>query len=294
MGAPKIPEQLLGRPFTLAQARAAGLTGRALQGGQWRRVLRGVWAHVDVSDSRELRLAAVLLVLPPDAVARELTAAWLYGADVRRADDLDVHIYVPAGRRMRSRDGLVVSVAQLSDADIFVYRGLRVTSGVRTVFDCLRLADETEALVAADALLHLQCTRLDDVTDYISRTHRVRNSQLALTRLRLAEPKTESPMETRLRLLLLRAGLPPPQAQWVVRENGRFVARLDFAWPSVCVAIEYDGAEHWGQRRHDDRRRAAARALGWHIDVVSAEDYYRTPDEIVDMVRRALAGRGLR
>lgn len=250
--------------------------------------------HVAVPDSRELRVAASRLVLPTDAVVRELSAAWLHGADVRREHDLDVQVYVPPGVRVRSRSGLAVKVAQLSAADVLVYRGLKVTSGVRTVFDCLRLSNETEAVVAADALLHLRRSNPDEVADYIRCTHRVRGSRLAAARLQLTEPKTESPMETRLRLLLRRAGLPVPDAQWVVRDRGRFVARLDFAWPAAGVAIEYDGAEHWGQRRHDDRRRAAARALGWHIDVVSAEDYYRSPDEIVDMVRRALTGRGLR
>lgn len=289
-----VPDQLRWRPFTLTQARAAGLSARALQGSQWRRLLRGVWAHVDVPHSRELLLAAFRLVLPADAVICGLSAAWLYGADIRRPDDLDLHVYLPLGARIRSRDGLVVKEARLTELDVFVYRGLKVTSGVRTIFDCLRLPSETEAVVAADALLHLRCAPVGSVADYIACTHRVRGSRLALARLQLTEPKIESPMESRLRLLLRRAGLPLPEAQWVVRDGDRFVARLDFAWPSVCVAIEYDGADHWGQRRQDDRRRAAARGLGWHVDVVSAEDYYATPEDIVAMVRRALAGRGLR
>jgi hypothetical protein len=108
----------------------------------------------------------------------------------------------------------------------------------------------------------------------------------------LIEPASESPMETRLRLLMLDAGLPRPIAQHVVHDSsGRFVARLDLAYPAKQLAIEYDGALHWDQRRADDRRRDALRALGWTVLVVSSEDYYRTPDALIAKIRRALAPR---
>lgn len=227
-----MPAQLRSGPFTLAQAEAAGLTRNALRGKQWRRLLRGVWASADLPDTRELRLAALRLVLPPKAVLRGLTAAWLYGADVRRTDDLDVHVYVPPPRQVRGRDGLVVLETTLCAEDVWWVGDMLVTSPTRTVFDCLRQLPEIEAIVVADALTHLRRTSLDEVAGYISEQRGVRNCRLAAQRLELVEPKTESPMKTRLRLLLLRAGLPCPQPQWEVHDAaGRFVARLDFAWP---------------------------------------------------------------
>jgi len=290
---PTVPEQLRQLPFTLAQARSAGLTRGALRSPWWRRLFRGVWVHADVPESLELRLSALRLVLPADAVVCGPTAAWLYGADIRRDGDLDVHVYVPPGTRIRSRAGLLVSQAQLADADVWVTRQVTVTSAVRTVFDCLRLRDEDDAIVAADALTHLRCTTVDAVAAYIASRPSLRHCRTAKERLALVEPKTESPMETRLRLLLLRAGLPRPQPQWEVFRGRTFVARLDFAWPAVQVAVEYDGADHWARRREDDRRRAAARELEWHVDVVSSDDYYQTPDDVVAMVTRALQRRGL-
>lgn len=289
-----VPDDLRDRPFTTAQARAAGVSATALSGPSWRRVLRGVWAHVDLPDTRETRLAAVRLVLPPRAVLRTLTAAWLYGADVRHRDDLAVHAFLPRDGRIRSRDGLDVSETTVAATDVVQLDGIALTSPTKTAADCLRQLRETESIVVTDALTHLGLTTVDEIRGYLAALHRVRNCRLAERRLALVEPATESPMETRLRLLLMRAGLPRPTPQWVLRTpGGAFVARLDFAWPDARVAIEYDGADHWQQRRHDDRRRAQARTLGWHVDVVSADDYWGAPAEVVAMVRSALAARGI-
>ncbi len=62
--------------------------------------------------------------------------------------------------------------------------------------------------------------------------------------MRLADGLAESPQETRLRLRLHRSGLPPPVAQYEVRCDGRFVARVDLAWPEQRLALECDGAWH--------------------------------------------------
>src|SRR4051794_17199372 len=69
----RVPAELCAGPFTTAQARAAGLTHSALRSSEWRQVLRGVWVHSGVEETREVRFAAVKLVLPPRAVA------WAYG-----------------------------------------------------------------------------------------------------------------------------------------------------------------------------------------------------------------------
>ena len=62
MRPPLVPAELRAGPFTTAQALAAGLTHSALRHSEWRQVLRGVWAHVTVEDTREFRFAAARLV----------------------------------------------------------------------------------------------------------------------------------------------------------------------------------------------------------------------------------------
>jgi very-short-patch-repair endonuclease len=285
-----VPAELRARPFTTAQARAAGLTHSALRGPEWRQVLRGVWAHVSVEDTREFRFAAVRLILPPRAVVCGLTAAWLYGADVRRTDDLNVHVSFPKSGRVRPRSGVVVSQETLEPADIRVADGIRITTPVRTVFDCLRFLRGEDGVVVADALTHLKCTTVDAVRTYFASHRGLRNLRIGGVLVDMIEPKSESPMETRLRLRLVAVGLPRPEAQWVVRNAaGRFVARLDLAYPEQRVAVEYDGAWHWQQRRRDDRRRDAARKLGWTVIVVSADDLFGAPGQVFADVRHALA-----
>jgi very-short-patch-repair endonuclease len=57
------------------------------------------------------------------------------------------------------------------------------------------------------------------------------------------------------------------------------------------LIVEYDGAFHWEQRREDDRRREAMRALGWEVIVLSSEDYYKRRDQMLARVREALIRR---
>lgn len=276
-------------PFTTAQARARGLSDTVLQGAGWRQLLRGVWVAADATDSRELRLAAARLLLPPRAVLCGPTAAWIYGADVCTRDHCDIYVSCPKGARIRSRAGMVVSQESLAPADIWSFGPTSITSPVRTTFDCLRLCRGADRLVVADAMTHLGHVDLAELRRYFAGQRRLRNLRIAESLLDYVEPLTESPMESRTRWALLSAGLPRPVAQFELRDSrGEFVARLDLAYPERRVAVEYDGAWHWKRRREDDRRRDAVRALGWTVLVYSAADIYGQPDRVADDVSRAL------
>jgi very-short-patch-repair endonuclease len=289
-----VPVELTGRPFTTAQAAALGVSKHALQSAPWRRIFRDVWAHRDLADDRLTRLAAARLVLPPHAVLCGLTAAWVHGVDVRRADDLDVHVGFPKGRRLRPRDGLVVCQETLDPTDWSEIDGVRVTTPVRTTFDCMRWLRGAEPLVVADAMTHAGLVDLDELRRYFAGKRRLRNLRVAELLLDEVEPLTESPMETRLRVLLVRGGLRRPTAQHnVLGADGRFIGRADLAYPERRLAIEYDGAWHWKQRRDDERRRTGMRIAGWEVLVFDADDVYGDPDGVIRTVRAALRSRPL-
>jgi very-short-patch-repair endonuclease len=211
----------------------------------------------------------------------------IHGADVRRLDDFDVHVGFAKGQRIRKRPGLAVCQETLDPSDITRVDGVRITTPLRTAFDCLRLLRGAERLVVADALTHLGLVDVDELRRYFASKRRLRNLRVGEGLLDLIEPATESPMETRLRVVLIDGGLPRPKPQHVVRTpSGAFVGRLDFAYPEVELAIEYDGADHWKQRREDDRRRTAVRELGWEVLVYSADDVYKTPIDTAREVAR--------
>jgi very-short-patch-repair endonuclease len=108
----------------------------------------------------------------------------------------------------------------------------------------------------------------------------------------LFDPGAQSPKESWLRLVLIRAGLPRPQTQIpVLNEFDDAIGYLDMGWEDVKVAVEYDGEQHRRDRRQytwDVRRLEMLERLGWIVIRVVAGD---RPAEIVGRVRSALARR---
>ncbi|HVW81315.1 MAG TPA: 16S rRNA (uracil(1498)-N(3))-methyltransferase [Mycobacteriales bacterium] len=134
-------------------------------------------------------------------------------------------------------------VALHADEVMTVGRWL-VTTPVRTVFDCARWLSFDDGLVAVDAAAHAGLITIEELSAFVDSKRRARGLAQVRQILLLADPFAESPMETRLRLLLVRNGLPRPVSQFEVRRlDGRFVARLDLAYPDHLVAVEYDGSQ---------------------------------------------------
>jgi hypothetical protein len=68
--------------------------------------------------------------------------------------------------------------------------------------------------------------------------------------LELVDGGAESPQESRLRLMLVRGGLPMPQTQIVFSDDlGNARIRVDMGWPEWKVGVEYDGEQHWTDAR---------------------------------------------
>ncbi|HVV75189.1 MAG TPA: DUF559 domain-containing protein [Mycobacteriales bacterium] len=289
-----VPVELTTGPFTTAQAAAAGVTRSALRSEPWRGVFRDVWIHASVELTRPVRLDAVRLVLGRWAFVCGHTAAWLHGIDAwDRKSDL-VWVGCPTGRRLRTRMGCYTREITVADSDLTLCDGVLVTTPVRTAYDCARWLSPVERVVVADALALEGLITADDLAAYRTLHPGIRHVRRVDEVLGALDPLSESPMETRVRMLLVQAGLPRPTSQHVIRDaNGAFVARVDLAYLGARLVIEYDGAFHWEQRREDDRRRDAIRTLGWQVLVVSADDYFKTPQQLIRSVRAALDPRDL-
>lgn len=146
-----------------------------------------------------------------------------------------------------------------------------------------------EAVVVLDMALKRRLvanTELSDWTRAHSGYHGIRQLRRALD---LAEPATESPMETRLRLLLVLSGLPRPQVQASLFDNdGGFIARADLYYASRCLAVEYDGINHRSNLAADNRRQNRLLEAGYRLLRFTAGDILRTPAAVVGQVERAL------
>ena len=99
-------------------------------------------------------------------------------------------------------------------------------------------------------------------------------------------------METRLRMLIVLAGIPEPEVNREIRGvGGRGVRRYDLSWPGVRMIVEYDGRHHVEvieQWEADLERREAIDDDEWRILVFVAKDIFRRPDRTLDRLARVL------
>lgn len=114
----------------------------------------------------------------------------------------------------------------------------------------------------------------------------------------LVRAGVDSPMESRLRMLLVLAGLPEPVVNHIeYDEHGRWVRRYDLSFPEQRLAVESDGRQHAESQRQWERdveRREELDHDGWRIVVVLARGIYREPERTLDRVVAAMRAAGVR
>lgn len=270
-------------PFTLREAASAGISRGELRAlvrvGRVRRVLRGVYVDQVVADGTELRARSLAKVIPPDTVVCLRTAAWLWGVDVLA---MGAHLVVPpidlmgpAGSSAPRRHAVCGSTGPLTDADVVVLFGVRVTELIRTAADLARLLARPDALASLDALFRTTELQREAVEDALDAFRGYRGVVQARELVGLADARAESPMESRTRLRAIDAGFPPFEPQVKVFDAaGGFVARLDLGRRIERKGVEYDGdAAHSSaaDQAHDRRRRRRVEDCGWDLAVVTGE-----------------------
>jgi very-short-patch-repair endonuclease len=287
--APRRPAELIARVFRGSDAIARGLVTRdALRSRCWRRLFRDVYADADLPDSVDLRIDGAALLLPPSAVFSGRTAVHLWGVRGLAEATTPVEVTVPPSDRFGPVAGVRVRQSQLRPSEVTARRGHRCTSELRTALDVARLEPLPESVTVLDALLARCIVSEDQLREGAAGLSAGRGVRSARQAVALADERAESPPESRLRVLLTLAGL-PPVPQFSVRRDGVFLARVDLAYPDRRVAVEYDGAWHGqpGELGRDRRRLNALVAAGWRVLHVTAADMHR-PDEVVARVRSLL------
>jgi hypothetical protein len=285
---PLVPATLASGPFTVADARAAGLARWHLEGASWKRIGPATYQRADLFASPDAVLAATRLRLPPGSAFSGRTAAWLHGLDVEPCRPIEAT--VPAKSGVSARSGVALRRASLGRGDVVVLRGLPATSLLRTLADISLRQSLVEAVVVADMALHARLLVLRDLERWAN-DHKGRQGVAPLRRLiGLAEPLAESPMETRLRLLLVLASLPRPQAQVPLSDaNGRFLGRADLFYPKARLAIEFDGGHHRHRLVEDNRRQNLLLNAGYALLRFTGADILGQPDLVVAQVGAALS-----
>jgi predicted transcriptional regulator of viral defense system len=253
-------------------------TGR-LASGRWEQVHERVYRIVGNPLTWRGRLLAACWAGGTRAVASHRSAAELWQLPGR--DDKFSEITCPRWRRARHDDLLVHESLILDDIDTTVRERIPVTTVARTLFDLAGVVGPTTVDIAVATALRRQLTTLIELEEVFARlASRGRAGTMqfrAVLELHRATPaQTESEAEHLILRLITKHGLPAPVPQYEIRRPDRsLVARVDFAYPDLKVAIEYDSyAHHLGTDAHDrdGARRNAILKVDWYPITATAAD----------------------
>jgi Protein of unknown function (DUF559) len=280
-------------PFLGRQAVRRGQLSAYQLREQFRPVYRNVYVSKHATLTALTRARAAWLWSGGHATLTGLSAAAVLGTKWLSAGK-------PAEMSRSNRHappGIIVHSYDLHGAEECTVNGIRITSPERTAFDIGRTLSPSQAVPILDALANATKLKIGDVLALADIKHGVRNVRRLRSTLALVDGGAESPQESRVRLLLVAAGLPPPETQIEFSDEfGLVRIRVDMGWREWRVAVEYDGVQHWSdryQRSWDIDRIAMLEAMGWVVVRVSAEMLSR-PNVVVERIRRKLQAAGCR
>ncbi len=287
----------LPEPFRVVQppggprALPEGITEWDLRSPRYRRLFSGVYVSARATITPRLLAMAALLLASSGSVASHHTAARIWGGIV--PDDGHVHLTC-RGHRVQVR-GIRAHRTRLGQ-DVTTFRGTPVTVPSQTFLD---LSDElglVDLVVLGDSLVKAGRVTpqvlIAAAADYRGRSRRVARRAASLVRR-----DVDSPMESRLRMLIVLAGLPEPKVNYrILGANGVVIWRFDLSYPKVRLIIEYDGRQHaeseqqWGW---DLGRREWIDDNDWRLLVVVARDIYNQPARTLQRITTVMRERGL-
>jgi hypothetical protein len=219
-------------------------------------------------------LWVAVLAGPPRTVVSHTSAAAVRGLVPPPPQP---HVTVPRGASGRF-GGAVVHHATVDAADRCRFDRLPLTGVARTIVDCAAMFDQEALDNLVDAALGRNLTSYRRIRAAWDRAGRIRGGRLleaAITPFS-ANVRLGSEKEALALRRFTEWGVPPPECQYKIRDaKGRFLARVDFAWPAWRFGLEYLGDEPhaprwWG---NDERRlRTVEEAVHWRLELADRFD----------------------
>lgn len=285
-------------PFSRAEAVKAGIDPLQLSGPRFQRIFRGIYVGADVSADVKVRARAAIRLAAPDGFASHHTAALIYGAVPPHSPD--IHISRRQKNRRSVKRGLMVHLASAA-AKSTRFAGIPISTAEQCFLEIAASgATLVDLVVLGDSLVKKKRTTPAALVAAAEKWqgHRARFARRAAGFVRTG---VDSAMESRLRMLIVLAGLPEPTVNLVVwTADGRYELRFDLYYDAYKLVVEYDGQQHYEdatQRRRDVLRREELDRRGIRMIVVMADDIYREPLATLDRIRTALidcGAKGLR
>jgi len=281
-----LPEEFTDAVFSRRQALAAGLTDRVLRGPRCAPVTPGWYRYATTTLTPELAARAGLGWLGAEVgLSHTSNLAWR-GLQMRAA----APVHLATRRRVdRGAEGFVVHRFQ---GPLFLedVRGLPLVSAARTFVDCGTLLSWQELVVVGDWMISAGLITRLDLLAFVHDVH-FDGVQRARRAMEWVREGSASPQESRVRLELVRSGLPEPELNGAIMDrHGGFLAFGDLVYRGERLVVEYDGWQHERdarQRQHDLRRRELLEGEGWRVIVVTVADL-ENPTMVVNRVVAAL------
>lgn len=304
-----LPLRRLPRVFTAAEARTLGVPRQRLRAGDILRVGYGLFALRDVV-LREEDLVAAYTRGHPSVRACGPTAARLWrlplpgrwGHDVEFLPRDRPQLTLDDGRSHRASTSWVSwSHRSIGAEDLVRLRGVPSTSRDRTWADLSTVLDVDDLIVIGDHLVRHPRFEFEGRTEPLSsrealqriaqdRSGRGRSAlRAAVASIRVG---SDSPAETRLRLALLRGGLPMPSLNARILDGGVDLGCPDLSWDRWKVCAEHEGPSHLTptQLERDIRRGERRSRHGWIEVRTTALDLrdggHRAVERVTDALRR--------
>lgn len=236
--------------------------------------------------------------LPPDSAYCNVTALALHGAALPlRLSCEPLHVNGPIDRARPVLPGVLAH--RYAEVVVTWNDGIPVVDVVQAWVQSASRLSIDELVEVGDSLVRREgpLTSMDDLALAVERVGRRRGAARLRQALPWIRPRTDSPPETRTRLLIVRAGFPEPEVNPpVLDDDGRFLGYGDLAYARWKIVIEHEGEYHFvsaEQGRRDIDRLASFARAGWivlrvHRGTLSA------PGDFLHDLARAIRSRASR
>ena len=265
--------------LTTRQLKAAGLDRLAItrltDAALVTKVRRGVYAVGSPELTWKQQILAACIHPTVSVAASHLTAARYHGL----WDSDEIHITVRYPADVRVEGATVHRSRDLEQDDLSTDGPIQFTTPARTLVDLGLCLPRAQVSRLVDHSIATGLVGVDKLWAYRRRVGKPGRNGAGILGMCLGELPVdailaESGPEVAVVRSLLAAQLPEPALQYPVTV-GRSTFRIDVAYPSHGVAIEYDGeAWHSGpdQCARDRRRERQLQKAGWTVIRVTKED----------------------
>lgn len=285
-----LPAQLRLGPFRTDEALMLGVPAARLRARDLHAPFHGI-RTAQPPDGLVERCRAYSAGMPADHYFSHATAAQLWGLPVPSWVSADPRLHVSTPGREPHGRGVVGH--RISSADLRFLEELPVVASADAWCQLGTVIPGDDLVAAGDRLLGWLRPLADEaeIDAAIDRFRGRRGARAVALARRDLRRGSASDRETRLRLLVVRAGFPEPEPNGPIQLPGGRTTHGDLVFRRQRTILEYDGDRHRTDRRRFrrdvDRLNALAMA-GWLVIRIHGDT---PPAQVIDLLRAALDGR---